>query len=438
MQNGEDMIMDDLFPEQAADGLPALDRSSGLSRLQGFIGKAGGSYAKGRNYDLGPGRHQLVSCLSGHLRRRLMTEAEVIDAVLQQHIFAAAEKFITEVYWRTYFKGWLEMRPSVWQQWLSDLARLPRSAELDKACSGQTGIACFDAWASELVTTGYLHNHARMWFASIWIFTLRLPWQQGAAFFMAHLRDGDPASNTLGWRWVAGLQTRGKAYAARADNIDQFTKGRFAPHGQLNEHIYAVDGPENPPAQPLALPALTPTLCDGRPYMLLLTAEDGHPESLPLADAPVCVASLPALFGNHQLGLGKGWLRSPMVDQMDAFALHDTLLRAQSCFAASGCEAVSLDSDNQNERQHDTRQLIDQTAEQLASLCQRAQVFDLVTAYLPVGFWCTHYQQLAAHPALSAMRWHYVMRAYDRQAWPSATKGFFPFKSKIPNWLGRR
>ena len=202
--------MNDLFPEQLADALPALDRTSGLSRLEAFVSKAGGSYAKGRNYDLGPGHHHLVSCLSGHLRRRLMTEAEVIDAVLSRHSFVAAEKFITEVYWRTYFKGWLEMRPSVWRQWLSDLARLPRSADLEKACSGQTGIDCFDAWADELTSTGYLHNHARMWFASIWIFTLRLPWQQGAEFFMAHLRDGDPASNTLGWRWVAGLQTRGR------------------------------------------------------------------------------------------------------------------------------------------------------------------------------------------------------------------------------------
>ena len=432
------MMMDDLFPEQAADALPAVDRASGLSRLEAFVGKAGGTYAKGRNYDLGPGRHQLVSCLSAHLRRRLITEAEVIDAVLSRHSFPAAEKFITEIYWRTYFKGWLEMRPSVWQQWLSDLDRLPRHPELEKACSGQTGIACFDAWAHELTHTGYLHNHARMWFASIWIFTLRLPWQQGAEFFMAHLRDGDPASNTLGWRWVAGLQTRGKPYAARADNIDQFTKGRFAPHGQLNEQIYAVDGPENPPASPLALPDLTPSVCDGRPYIFLLTAEDLHLDSLPLADAPACVAGLPALFGNHQLKAEKRWLRSPAVDQMDALALKDALTRAENSFAESGTEVINLDTDHSGQQALASDQLIDQTAQHLADLCQRLQVSDLVTAYLPVGFWCAHYQRLAAHPALSSARWHYVTRAYDRQAWPSATKGFFPFKSKIPAWLGRR
>jgi len=66
-----------------------------------------------------------------------------------------------------------------------------------------------------------------MWFASIWIFTLRLPWQLGAAFFMEHLYDGDPASNTLSWRWVAGIQTKGKHYLARSANISKFTNQRF-------------------------------------------------------------------------------------------------------------------------------------------------------------------------------------------------------------------
>ena len=60
-----------------------------------------------------------------------------------------------------------------------------------------TGIEGFDDWARELVDTGYMHNHARMWFASIWIFTLRLPWALGADFFLRHLLDADAASNTL-------------------------------------------------------------------------------------------------------------------------------------------------------------------------------------------------------------------------------------------------
>jgi deoxyribodipyrimidine photolyase len=68
-----------------------------------------------------------------------------------------------------------------------------------------------------------------MWFASIWIFTLRIPWQLGAAFMYHHLLDGDPASNTLSWRWVAGLHTKGKTYLARADNITKYSDGRWNP-----------------------------------------------------------------------------------------------------------------------------------------------------------------------------------------------------------------
>jgi deoxyribodipyrimidine photo-lyase len=76
---------------------------------------------------------------------------------------------------------------------------------LGGATFGRTGIACFDQWTGELLETGYLHNHARVWFSSIWIFTLRLPWKLGADFFIRFLNDGDSASNTLSWRWVAGL-----------------------------------------------------------------------------------------------------------------------------------------------------------------------------------------------------------------------------------------
>ena len=67
-----------------------------------------------------------------------------------------------------------------------------------------------------------------MWFASIWIFTLKLPWQLGAAFFMEYLFDGDAASNTLSWRWVAGIHTINKAYFASAKNIQKYSSKRVS------------------------------------------------------------------------------------------------------------------------------------------------------------------------------------------------------------------
>ena len=66
-----------------------------------------------------------------------------------------------------------------------------------------------------------------MWFASIWIHYFGLPWQLGAKLFYDHLLDADIASNTLSWRWVAGLQTEGKKYIANSHNIMKFSLSRF-------------------------------------------------------------------------------------------------------------------------------------------------------------------------------------------------------------------
>ena len=206
-------------------------RTAALERLSAFAPKAGRTYAERRNYDLGPGQHSDVSTLSPYVRCRLITEEEVLQAVLAKHSRETAEKFVQEVYWRTYWKGWLELRPQVWDHYRQLLSRAWNDvqtqgglrARWETACKGETGIDCFDAWAHELAATGYLHNHARMWFASIWVFTLELPWELGADFFMRHLLDGDPASNTLSWRWVSGIQTQGKTYLARTSNISKFT-----------------------------------------------------------------------------------------------------------------------------------------------------------------------------------------------------------------------
>jgi deoxyribodipyrimidine photo-lyase len=230
--------------------LTAPTRRAALHRLAQFAPQAGESYAAGRNTDPGPNRPGAVSRLSPALRYRLITEQDVIARVLSRHSQAAAEKFIDEVCWRTYWKGWLEMRPEVWRRFVAerDAAREANagSAALAAAEQGQTGIDAFDAWARELVTTGYLHNHARMWFASIWIFTLRLPWTLGADFFLRHLLDADAASNTLSWRWIAGLQTTGKTYLARADNISRYTEGRFAPIGLALEATALTEPPIGP------------------------------------------------------------------------------------------------------------------------------------------------------------------------------------------------
>ena len=186
------------------------------------------SYSLDRNFDYGI-PHNNVSRLSPYLRRRFISEYEVLKIILNKHKYENIEKFIEEIFWRTYWKGWLETHPYVYKDY--------ELKHYDQIIPTKTGIKCFDHWKDELIETGYLHNHSRMWFASIWIFTLKYSWESGANFFKNNLIDWCPASNTLGWRWVAGIQTIGKPYIARAENIKHFTDNRFYPRGQLREDI---------------------------------------------------------------------------------------------------------------------------------------------------------------------------------------------------------
>ena len=198
-----------------------------LQVLENYINKDITNYSSQRNFDFGPDNRTNVSCLSPYISHRLITEYEVTKKVLSKFPYQKVEKYIQEIFWRIYWKGWLELRPQVWSDFTEDLKGLEEDKNYKMAISGETKIVCFNDWVKELKENNYLHNHTRMWFASIWIFTLNLPWQKGAEFFMKYLLDGDPASNTLSWRWVAGLQTKGKHYVAQGWNIAKFTNNKY-------------------------------------------------------------------------------------------------------------------------------------------------------------------------------------------------------------------
>jgi deoxyribodipyrimidine photo-lyase len=206
-------------------------RIHALKKLDNFIENNLLEYGKLRNFDFGIQNRNNISCLSPYVSHGIISETEIINKVLKKHLFNKSEKFIQEVLWRIYWKGWLELRPSVWDDYLIGLKTFRKKYKADKnylkAIEGNTDIQCFNDWVKELIETNYLHNHARMWFASIWIFTLDLPWELGAEFFLKHLYDGDSASNTLGWRWVSGIQTPGKNYIASEWNIKKFTNNRY-------------------------------------------------------------------------------------------------------------------------------------------------------------------------------------------------------------------
>ena len=198
-----------------------------LDKVNKFIENDLINYNSKRNFDFGVNNRNNVSCLSPYITHRLITEYETAKLVLKKYPFQKVDKFIQEIFWRVYWKGWLELRPKVWTDFIEDLKVIKEDDNYLKATNGKTEIKCFNDWVVELKNYNYLHNHTRMLFASIWIFTLGLSWQKGAEFFMRHLYDGDAASNTLSWRWVAGVQTKGKNYLARSWNVTKFTNNKY-------------------------------------------------------------------------------------------------------------------------------------------------------------------------------------------------------------------
>lgn len=392
-------------------------RAEGEQRLARFQPRMGRRYANGRNTDFGPGAHNAVSVLSPYIRRRLVLEQDAVAAALAAHSLEQVEKFVQEVFWRGYFKGWLERRPQIWDSYVqglrADLAALEGDRRLrrdvGRAMDGKTGLACFDAWAEELVETGYLHNHARMWFASIWIFTLGLPWRLGADFFHRHLLDGDAASNTLGWRWVAGLHTRGKPYAARADNIATFTNGRFAPRpSDLAEVTKGLEESE-PEGLPPVLPLRPVTPPDpSRSTVLLITDEDCRVEDFNRSVLDLRGAA--TLETSH--------LRSPLpvsdaVMRFEVSALADAATRLEGPVEALRANQPRL----------------------LADWATKAGAAQIVTPYVtrgPLFDWLQEARPFLAERGIVLAEWR---RDWDTAIWPHATAGFFKVKQNIPSIL---
>ncbi len=400
-----------LFPNNP-DFTPT--REAGLARLRAFTPSMGRRYATERNYDFGPARRTNVSTLSPWVSCRRVLEAELAEAVLGRFALSTAEKFIQEVCWRTYFKGWLEHRPSVWDHYTVAVASLYQKlgsraklrTEYETAIAGKTGIDCFDAWAQELVETGYLHNHARMWFASIWIFTLKLPWELGADFFLRHLMDADAASNTCSWRWVGGLHTPGKTYLARRANIEKYADGRFSPH-TLAGSAPPLEG-ENP--QPGALPAGDPWP-DGN-MALLLHEDDLHVASLrPPGGAITALAGVD--LSDHRSPAGAG----AVAGRFTRGALADALREGEGLY---GVDAIQFAADRP-------------LAAQARDWARRADCKTVITGQPMTGWVKPHVDRLRAALAEDGVSLLYLQRDWDRLFWPHAKRGFFGLKKAIPS-----
>ena len=368
-----------------------ISRDGALKQLDAFINSELANYSFKRNFDLGPKDKSNVSCLSPYISHRLITEYEVAKSVLAKFPYQKVEKYIQEIFWRVYWKGWLELRPQVWTDFIEDLKGLKEDDNYKKAINGETQIECFNDWVKELKENNYLHNHTRMWFASIWIFTLNLPWQKGAEFFMKNLFDGDAASNTLSWRWVAGLQTKGKHYVAQSWNISKFTNNKYK-NIKLNEN---------------ALP-----LTDKREYKLSplnFIIEDNSNEDLLVFENELNLE-------NKNLKKYKNIYLVLLSNKARKINLEQKVLDYKSKII-----------DDQKKRFKDL-QIIDELKFQ--TLTDEIKSFDVV--HPSIG---ENYSYLNIMRKKQNLELNFILSEEDKFSWQFSNKGYFNFKNNIPKIL---
>jgi len=183
------------------------------------------AYAHTRNHVAGA-----VTGLSPWIRHGVVSLAEVRDAALERVARPEqAEKLVSELAWREY---WRQVQAALGAGIEADIE--PPAAVSRRSSSGDalpadvrtasTGMRCIDAFVRRLHDTGWLHNHERMWLASWLVHVRGVRWQEGAAWFLRHLLDGDPASNHLSWQWVAGTFAA-KPYIFNRENLETYTSG---------------------------------------------------------------------------------------------------------------------------------------------------------------------------------------------------------------------
>ena len=363
-------------------------RSSALNKLNSFIENDILNYNSKRNFDFGIKNRNNVSCLSPYITHRLITEYETVKKVLLKHPFQKVDKFIQEIFWRIYWKGWLELRPKVWSDFTGDLKGINEDDNYKKAINGETQIKCFNDWVEELKENNYLHNHTRMWFASIWIFTLNLPWQKGAEFFIKNLLDGDAASNTLSWRWVAGLQTKGKHYVAQSWNINKFTNNKYQ-DVKLNEKVSPLADVRDYKMTPLSL-----NFEDNSNENLIVFENELNLENRKLKD-----------YKNIYLILLSNDVRKIKLEKR-VFEFKLKMIYDQK-------------------KRFNQIQIYDETKFQ--TLIEKVKYFDVI--YPCIG---ENYSYLNNIEKTRNLKLNFILRDEDRFSWQFSNKGFFNFKNNIP------
>jgi deoxyribodipyrimidine photo-lyase len=183
-----------------------------------------------------------VTQLSPYITHGFVSLPEVLEGVRSQHTVNSQDKFLFELGWREYYRHvWQHRGDGIFESLHEGV--LPDAAysneipfDILHAC---TGVAAIDMAVSTLYSTGYLHNHARMWLASYMVHLRKVHWRVGADWLYGHLLDGDLASNHLSWQWVAGTGSN-KPYLFNAENVARFAPEAWHSSGSVIDTTYEV------------------------------------------------------------------------------------------------------------------------------------------------------------------------------------------------------
>ena len=388
---------------------------SSLKEAQAFqefyLPNTGSYYRDNRNYSYDfTNNRNTTSLLSPYIRYRLLSEEDIIKKTLSINSFTKTEKFIQEIYWRTYWKGWLEHRPNVYDDYLTErnelLKKLSNTSMYQKAINGETHLTFFNDWIKKLKEDGYLHNHVRMWFASIWIFTFDLPWQLGANFFMENLLDGDPASNTLSWRWVSGIQTKGKHYLARKNNIIKYGNIEIDNNIKLNEQAVCLEESKNYFAKDLFL---------------------DNPKTDDLESILIPTDDLNFIF-NSKLQFKNIFSGVPLNDYND----HNFNQKVKDHIKKT---TISNFKDNDFYNNYEYIIEFENYYESFTNWINKKNIKKVGLPYVTKGNWKNIYKKLISkNPSINFV---YLHRKYDMNSWKFAKKGFFNFKKHIPELISK-
>ncbi len=192
--------------------LPPVGEEAAMKRAEEFLAERVMDYPDARNRPGLAGTSGLSPYLKwGNIHPRQLLAMLGPDP--------AEDVFRSEIAWREFYADVLFQRPETAREALvANMARIETDSgagakeRFERWCTGTTGFPIVDAGMRQLLATGWMHNRVRMIVASFLVKDLHLPWQWGARFFMTHLIDGDLASNSHGWQWVAGSGTDASPY----------------------------------------------------------------------------------------------------------------------------------------------------------------------------------------------------------------------------------